>query len=66
MMTVRSGFLLLTVRCSGIDAMTSPTIKPIYPTDEEVIDVLTNANRRQRKLIKKIAESLIAHTLYKH
>jgi hypothetical protein len=43
-----------------------PDDQPIYPTDEEVIDVLTSANRRQRKLLKKIAESLIADTLYKH
>ena len=44
-----------------------PDDQPIYLTDSEVIDVLTNADRRQRKLLKIIAEGLIKETdIYKH
>jgi len=43
-----------------------PDDQPISPTDREVIDVLTSADRRQRKLLKKIAEGLIKDTLFKH
>ena len=43
-----------------------PDDQPISPTDTEVIDVLTSADRRQRKLLKKLAEGLIKDTLFKH
>lgn len=36
-----------------------PDDRPISPTDQEVIEVLTTADHRQRRLLKKIAEGLI-------
>lgn len=36
-----------------------PDDRPIFPTDQEVTEVLTTADRHQRRLLKKIAEELV-------
>ena len=36
-----------------------PDDQPFHPTDADVIGVLTGLDRRQRRLLKKLAEELI-------